>query len=80
MAANNEAVMPMRSMSQLRNRLLYHAHAAYVSMSANIRPLNSDDLAKALMVDSPLKDAEKCDMTGDLFVESNRFMFRAAAI
>jgi hypothetical protein len=46
----------------------------------NIRLLNSDDLANALIVDRPLKDAEKCDITGDLFVESSRFVLRAAAM
>jgi hypothetical protein len=42
--------------------------------------VNSGDLSNALMVDRPLKDAEKCDMTGDLFVESSRFVLRAAAM
>jgi hypothetical protein len=80
MAAKSPAVIPMRIISQLRNRLLYQAEDADVSMSVNIRLLNSDDLANALIVDRPLKDAEKCDMTGDLFVESSRFVLRAAAM
>jgi len=41
---------------------------------------NSGTFENALIVDKPLSDAEKCDITGDLFVDSRRLTPRAAAM
>ncbi|KAH6603670.1 hypothetical protein Trco_008445 [Trichoderma cornu-damae] len=63
-----EAVMPIRSMSHIRKFVRYQEQAAQSSTRANILPVNSGAFENALMVERPLSEDAKCDMTGDLTI------------
>ena len=79
-AENIEAVRPIRIISQFRKRELCQEQAAQSSIRVNILAVKSGDFENALIVDRPLSEDEKCDITGDLFVDSRRLTVRAAAI